>query len=348
MRKLNLYSRVKNKVNRGVAFIFLVVLLVFSSTGFSYQIRGAKKQTELGVSFSKKYADELGIDWKRAYLALLDDIGVKNLRLMSYWDLHEPEQDNYDFSDLDWQIDQANRHNVNVSLSIGERQPRWPECHVPDWAKTLPVKERQSHLLNYIDVVVTRYKDQPAIASYQIENEVANRLFGECDAYDRDFYAQEINLVKNLDQDATIISNVSNQSGIPYFGPVNQVDKVGFSIYKKAHFEAFGEQRAWSFWYIPSLWHSTRAGLTEGFTGKQTFVHELQAEPWGPKATVDLSFEEQNKTMDSNQLKSIVNFAKSTGMNEIYLWGGEWWYWRLSEFNDKQLWQTVRDFYQSN
>ena len=35
-----------------------------------------------GVNFSTKAAEYLGLDWKEAYLALLRDLGVKNIIMM--------------------------------------------------------------------------------------------------------------------------------------------------------------------------------------------------------------------------------------------------------------------------
>jgi len=326
-------------------FVLFVLAITILSVPFSYQLKHRNDSVQLGASFSTKYAQELGIDWRRAYLSLLDEVGVKRLRLMSYWDLGEPANNQYVFDDLDWQIDQASRRGVDVTLALGQRQPRWPECHVPAWVSELDEEAARSELLHYINEVVRRYRDQPSIVSYQVENEAANSLFGHCPDYDPDFLTSEIELVKSLDPSATVITNVSNQSGTPLKGPVKSADAVGFSIYKRAHFEAFGKQNGWSFWYVPSQWHSARAAIVEGFIGKDTFIHELQAEPWGPEATVNLSIEEQNKTMDPEQLRSIVEFAKQTGMKEAYLWGAEWWYWRLTEFNDDILWETVKDIY---
>lgn len=301
----------------------------------------------MGVSFSVKYAKELGLDWQRAYLALLDEVGVKHLRLMSYWDVGEPVDDEYVFDDLDWQIDQAQRHNATVTLAVGQRQPRWPECHVPDWAQDLSGQAYQDEVKEYIAQVVERYRDSPAIISYQVENEASNTLFGVCPEYDPDFLTEEIMLVKSLDPSADVITNVSSQNGLTLRGPVNYVDRVGFSIYHNAHFETFGRTYGWRFLF-PSQWHSYRAGIIEGVKGKDVFVHELQAEPWGPEATVNLSLEEQNKTMNAEQLKAIVKYTEQSGIKEMYLWGGEWWYWRLTEFNDKVLWETVKDLYLAN
>lgn len=74
-----------------------------------------------------------------------------------------------------------------------------------------------------------------------------------------------------------------------------------------------------------------------------TFVHELQTEPWGPVPTKDMTIEEQNKSMDSEQLKKNIRFAENTGMSRIYIWGAEWWYWRMDNFNDPSLWNTVQE-----
>src|SRR5688572_19379132 len=64
------------------------------------------KDPVIGVSFSEKRSKELGLDWKANYTALLDDMHIQTFRLMSYWDLHEPVRGQYDFSTLDWQVEE--------------------------------------------------------------------------------------------------------------------------------------------------------------------------------------------------------------------------------------------------
>ncbi len=60
-----------------------------------------------GVSFSAKYAEELGLDWRQAYLAMLCELKFERVRLMSYWDIIEASPGIYNFDDSDWQIKQA-------------------------------------------------------------------------------------------------------------------------------------------------------------------------------------------------------------------------------------------------
>ena len=57
---------------------------------------------------------------------------------------------------------------------------------------------------------------------------------------------------------------------------------------------------------------------------------ELQAEPWATNGrTLDkIPLEEQTAHFGLAELKSITQFAERTGIEDIYLWGPEWLYWR--------------------
>lgn len=324
--------------------IFILMLLFVYLVGYSFQQKHKDDEVKIGTSFSVKYAQELGVDWHQNFLGLLDDLKIRNFRLMSYWDQIEPEPEKFDFTDLDWQMDEAAKRGAKVSLAIGQRQPRWPECHIPIWANPLDRKNYEESLLNSLRVVVNRYKNHPALESYQLENEARNKLFGDCHPFNIDLFKREVELIKSLDNINPMIINASNQMGIPLKQPVG--DKTGFSLYKRAYFEAFGKTWAWNYWYVPSWWHSYRAGLVEWLHNSKAFVHELQAEPWGPEATKNLTTDEQYQTMDTAKLDEIIDYSLTSGMKEVYLWGSEWWYWRLTEYNDPSMWNELR--YQVN
>src|SRR5262245_51977103 len=94
-------------------FFIVVVCLLFLCWLIS--LRGPRSRyIEYGVTFSYPYAESLGLDWKQAYQAMLNDLHPKYLRLSAYWDATEPNKDQYDFSALDYQIDQASSHNVKI------------------------------------------------------------------------------------------------------------------------------------------------------------------------------------------------------------------------------------------
>lgn len=317
-------------------FLLLWIFLYVTSALYRNEKNG--EPLEYGVSFSKKYADELRVDWQKALIALTEEAKFKHLRLMSHWDLHEPQRGQYDFSALDWQMDQAAKTDAKVMLAIGLRQPRWPECHTPEWAKLLDNEEKFDELYKYISAVVTRYKNHPALASYQLENEYFNRNFGECDDYSRSRLLYELELVKSLDTDHPVYISFADQLGFPFRGPSG--DGFASSLYRGNFVPYIG--------YFPypitSHYYSSKTFLVKLLHGEDVFIHELQLEPWGPRATRDLIDEEQKFFMPLAQIHSNLKFASKTGMSPIYLWGGEWWYWRKMQRNDRSQWDLVINF----
>jgi hypothetical protein len=49
--------------------------------------------------------------------------------------------------------------------------------------------------------------------------------------------------------------------------------------------------------------------------------------------------------MNADILLDNVEFAKKTGMNEIYVWGVEWWYWMKTTQNNPTLWEQAKNIY---
>lgn len=319
--------------------IFIILLTAWAVAGFNR--RNGDRPMTYGVSYSVKYARELGVDQRAAYLALLDDLRISRFRLMSYWDEAEPEPGRYNFEELDWQMEQAARAGAKVSLAIGLRQPRYPECHPPGWFEQLPPGERKQALYGYITKVVERYRYHPALESWQLENEALNKVFGLCKDFDRRRLVEEFALVKRLDPIHPVIVNVSNEYGLPVRAP--RGDEVGFSVYHTV-FEHKILKNYVNYPFTP-LFFRARAALIEWYWRRPVMIHELQGEPWGRVATSELSLEEQDQSMNAAKLKASAEFARDTGIREADLWGGEWWYWRKVKFNDPSLWEAARDIY---
>jgi len=58
---------------------------------FNWPVKDKNDQMRLGVSFSSIYAQDIGLDWKETYLAILDDLLVEKIRLAAYWNkIDEP------------------------------------------------------------------------------------------------------------------------------------------------------------------------------------------------------------------------------------------------------------------
>jgi hypothetical protein len=54
----------------------------------------SKEQVQLGTTFIPSYAEYYGLDAKETFHALIYDLGVRHLRLVSYWDKTEPTPGN--------------------------------------------------------------------------------------------------------------------------------------------------------------------------------------------------------------------------------------------------------------
>lgn len=292
-----------------------------------------------GVSFSLKQCRNFNLQQTDALRWLLDDAGFRRFRLMSYWDEHELSPGNYDFTALDTQINLIAQAGGVVTLCLGARQPRWPENHWPAWAWELSPHERTEALLLYIAAVVRRYQHRTCIISYQLENEALLKSFGTHPEIDRQRLVHEFALVKQLDPSRPIIMSTSTSWGIPFRAPIPDI--VGFSFYhiyfngRRHRYERAGGHYA----YL----HRLRARLIWHMWHRPSFIHELQLEPWSPKAIWEVDPNEQDKSMGPEQIRRSLRLGKSTMLYPIDLWGGEWWYWRLMHDHDPSVWQVVKE-----
>lgn len=291
-----------------------------------------------GVSFSVKQCRNFDLAWQEVLAALTTGLGVRRLRLMSYWDEHEKSPRAYDFTELDAQLALIEQAGGEVSLCLGVRQPRWPENHWPDWAWDLPKPDRDQALMAYLAEVVDRYKDLSVVTSYQLENEALLTDFGMRPDTDRSRLLKEYFLVKKLDPDTPIVMTTSTSWGIPVRQPIPDI--VGFSYYQIVHNKGKYNRS----FHRPWL-DKIRATLISFLHGKPSFIHELQAEPWGPKNIWEMSTEEQDKSMNLTQFKANIAQAQATGLTPVDLWGAEWWYWRKAKHRDPSFWDAAEQLF---
>lgn len=326
----------------------LLILWVGTMYGIArwYIASQAGQPVVLGTTFVPRYAEYYGLEPKEVLRALMEDMGMNQFRLVSYWDDIEKTPGQYDFTELDWQFKMAEDNGAHVSLAIGLRQPRWPECHMPQWAQNEPIEVWQPQLFDFMGQVIDRYKTSPALESYQLENEFFLDAFGICPDFSRQRLIDEFDFVKQKDPFHPIIINRSNNAlGIPIGQP--QPDEFGISVYKRVWDKTITKRY---FEYpFPAWFYGFLAGLQEIVLGKNMIIHELQAEPWMPEGfnMVESTMEEQNKSMNAERLQDRINYGMATGMKSIDLWGAEWWYWRKVRFNDPSLWDTVKANVQS-
>jgi hypothetical protein len=290
--------------------------------------------SKFGVSFSLKQCRNFDIDPTETLDWLIYEAGFRRFRLMSYWNEHEKQPGVFDFSLLDAQVAAITAAGGVLTLCLGARQPRWPENHWPDWAWDEAADIRSEHLLRYIRTVVTRYRQQPAVISYQLENEALLDNFGERSDINVARLRAEYALVKHLDPSRDIIMTTSTSWGIPIHRPIPDI--VGLSYYHTLY--RHGAYHRSNF--VPAL-HRIRALLIRVLHNKPVFVHELQLEPWGPANIWEMPVSEQDKSMSPDQIARNVRLGRQMQATPIDLWGGEWWYWRMRQGDDR-IWNAVK------
>jgi hypothetical protein len=297
---------------------------------------------EYGMSFNTLYARELGLDWKETYDAIIDDLGVRKFRLAAHWPMVEPARNIYNFEELDYQISRAEEVGAEVILAVGRRLPRWPECHVPSWVKDLTPQQQSSAQLQMVEQVVERYKDSPAVVTWQVENEPFLELFAyeHCGEHDVELLEREIALVKKLDSSRPILVTDSGNLG-SWRGAYSRGDMFGTSVYVHFWNPELGQFKT----VLPPWAYRVKDNLMGVMYGdKPTLLIELSAEPWLLEPIVDVPLEIQFTRMNLEKFEEILSYAEKTHFSQQYLWGAEWWYW-LKKQDHPEMWNRGKKLY---
>ncbi|MBI2798449.1 cellulase family glycosylhydrolase [Candidatus Saccharibacteria bacterium] len=320
----------------GAVYALAIISIVLM---YWYWAVNLNKPEVIGVSFSQPQAERYGVDWQANYSALLDDLNFKNLRIAAYWDRTEPTQGQFDFSQTDWMVEQAKKRGAKVTLNIGQKLIRSPECYYPSWLNKNDPAQVQTQIDPYLAAVVNRYKDNPTIEAWQVENEFLLKSFGNCPGANltNSQLKREVELVRGLDKTRPIVLTQSDQFGFPLKGPF--ADVFGISLYRYVWSSLFD-----GYYRYPQdgNYNWLKAAWIQFLTGQQIKIHELQAEAWGPVGNEYLSFNEASKTMSPRQFSENIAYGRQSQIKNFDLWGAEWWYW-LKENGRPEMWQSVKD-----
>ena len=333
-----------------IVVILTLIVIIFIGTlygiGRWYMWAESSKPLQLGVTFIPDYAEQFGLDAKQTMQAMTNDLEVKHFRLVSYWNDIEKAPGKYDFSQLDWQFKLAEKAGAKVTLSLGLRQPRWPECHQPKWIDTSkPESQWYPELQHFMGAVITRYKISPALESYQLENEYLLKAFGVCNNFDRARLVKEFNFVKAQDPNhPVIVARSNNALGTPIYAPTP--DAFGVSVYKRV-WDGNITHRYLEYPF-PAWFYASLAGIEKIIKGKDTVIHELQAEPWPPggQSIQSASTAELRKSLDARRLHDRFTYGEATGIKQIDLWGAEYWYYMKEKRGDSSLWNVAKTEFQ--
>jgi hypothetical protein len=300
---------------------------------------GPAGPAKFGVTFSIKYANELGLDWKQLWRSALDDLKIRRFRVPVYWDLVEADRGVADWSDLDWLLTQAEERGAEVALVVGRKVPRWPECHPPKWAAALSGSDQRQATLAFLRQEIEHFRSFGAVTVWQVENEPLFP-FGKCPLPDRDLLKEEVALVRSLDPRPVMITDSGELS--TWARTAQLGDILGISMYRLVWNSTLG----FLYWPVSPRYYSEHVALISPLLVPKVIISELQAEPWFHRPVAETPLAEQFETMSLKRFWNNIDYARRTGVSEIYLWGVEWWYWLRSQGHE-EFWQAAKSLFSS-
>lgn len=325
---------------------FLLSLLALVLVWNLLAIRQVPEKNNFGVSFSVFHSNELKLNWKEAYQAILNDLNVRNFRFSAHWPLTQPVEGKFNFEELDYQIAEADKKGATYILAVGRRLPGWPECHIPDWLKDdkRGIEYENEKLFEYIEKVVERYKNSKGLRYWQVENEPFLSFFGRsnCPETDETFLKKEIELVRKLDPNHEILLTDSGEFG-QWYKAYRNADVFGSSLYLYVwwKWQDIGPIR----YPIGPSFFRVKQNLANWIYGKKPIILvEMEAEPWLTAPIVDTPIETQLEQMNLERFMEIVNTSKKAGFEDIYMWGAEWWYW-LKNNGKPEIWEKAKTLF---
>jgi len=330
-----------------VKYFFKIILRVFTAFFlliglalliFNWPVTTENENMEFGTCFSPRAVEGMDYDWKEGFTAMLEELKPQKVRIASYWTEVEKTKGEYDFSETDWQIDEAEKYDTDIILAMGIKVPRWPECFIPEFYEEDKV-EREKALLLYETELVERYKDRENIIIWQVENEPF-LPFGHCTegAIDGELVDKEIAHVRALDDSREIMTTDSGELSL-WYQAAKRADIFGTTLYRIIYKEPYGYFK----YPIGPAFFRVKGWFIGTFANQHDIVvSELQAEPWGPGWVMDLSIEEQYKSMNPKKLDEIAQYTRKTNFDAAYLWGVEWWYWLKTQQDKPEMWEAAK------
>ncbi len=304
---------------RGIIVLFLAIVLAYAGLSLEYSAPPIDREAlELGYTYSASYAEFLNLDPVDTFEEMVSDLQPAFVRIPVYWSRIEPKRGEYDFDEMDKLMDIAGTHNIDVILAIGRKVPRWPECFLPDWSSAYDEEALRQSQVNMMEAVVMKYKDHPTLIRWQVENEPYFVLFGECPKPDFEFLEYEYDFVRSLDPNTPIQTTVSGEQSL-WIRAAKNADIVGTSMYRTTYTPVIGHVT-----YPIPPW--TYRAKNQIFTGNRTVVSELQMEPWFARSLHTYTIAEQLEIFDDETFEEHIEYARRVGIQEVSLWGAEWWY----------------------
>ena len=247
---------------------------------------------------------------------LLSQIPFKKLQLMTYWDIHEPENTKYQFETLKTIFELAKGRNLKISLQLGLQQTPSSKCHQPEWTESLNPSQLQIELKNYIRQIISEFDQMINLEQYHLEPEISQTSNNNCPSQLTEKQFEELyRFLKTLTNKPIAVSRNNNspawkKEAIP-------ADGYGLSFKPEIHLNEGNVITK----NIPSGWYTFIAGNLKLFhSDANIFIRRI-----------DLM-----KSSSHENLKQIFDYLRRTSIKTIYLQGAVVW------LNDPDMFQAIK------
>jgi hypothetical protein len=319
--------------------------------------RGA---TQLGISFRPLQAEALGLGVRQALAALLAH-PFQVIRLGAYWSRIEPRPGHLDFSELDAQVEAADRAGKQVILGVGAvKNFGYPEYFVPAHRLGRPLPEGRlvepsehrallEAAVEFVAGVVDRYRANGRVMAWQIEHEAADPLgFEHSWRLSTEFVQREVGAVRRLDPGRPILLNAFLPSSLAVACSqwwrtrgqgdslrlaLGLADVAGIDYYPRHALARVGARTLYlSGGDSPASALRRRRAFAEAHRrGVRVMVTEGQAEPWETETTPPSPAERQPYSCPPEQVIATYNSSlaaarrSGTPLDAYLFWGAEYW-----------------------
>jgi glycosyl hydrolase family 42 (putative beta-galactosidase) len=302
----------------------------------------APGRCRLGISFRPRQVEAFGLDGPSTLEQLLA-YPFELIRLAAYWDRIEPRDGAFDTTDLDWQLQAAERTGKQVILGVGAvKNFGYPEVYVPKHHLAAPLKEDslvtpESHpeLLaaarRFISRVVSKYAGRPSIVAWQLEHEAVDPLGVEHSWRLSDSFVRgELDALREADQGPVLMNGFLPMSPVVALNQrwstrdqgdslavaARLADIVGVDYYPRHALLKMGPRTL----YVDG----SRSAIPK-IKGKRVMFSEGQAEPWETITTPPNPASCSLFSCGPEQLIQNFNVAMNARPEAYLFWGAEYW-----------------------
>ncbi|WP_322795083.1 beta-galactosidase [Tepidiforma sp.] len=289
---------------------------------------------------------------------LMEETGIRLVRLSVRWDEVEPEEGRFDFTVIEAELDAVRAMGGGANVSIGMKAQRHPEFYIPGWAlEGVELREGlvlsevpalRARALRMVGTVAAHLAGRPEIDSWTAENEgyIASHRAHRY-SLSQEYVAEVARTIRAADPlGRPVVINHAQHYVFDrrWKDALADADVLAQSMYPRRNGSLLGRPVVIDImqlgWLMPNYAHQARVARAQG---KEFWVTELQAEPWTDGDARLISPERPSPNLSPATLRRNVEYARRTGALRIYLWGAEWWLYQRERYGDGSWLATVRE-----